>query len=102
MRRVALTQRSLLVKEVKAQTGDGHRCHRHVRDAVPVAFDTGVVRPVDAVDIAVVFRDMGALNERIQPLQKESASRAAEQRNRSPFTRTMVTALAQIALVTAT
>lgn len=45
-------------------------------------------------EFALVLRDIGALQERIKLLQDESATRVAEENNRSLFILTMVTVLA--------
>jgi zinc transporter len=45
-------------------------------------------------EFALVLADIAALQERIKPLQDESALRVAEANNRSLFTLTMVTVLA--------
>lgn len=45
-------------------------------------------------EFALVLRDIGSLQERIKLMQDESATRVAEENNRSLFTLTMVTVLA--------
>ena len=45
-------------------------------------------------EFALVLRDIGVLQERIKLLQDESATRVAEENNRSLFILTMVTVLA--------
>ncbi len=57
------------------------------------AAQTGVLRQASE-DFALALRDIAALQERIKPLQDETAARVAEENHRSLFLLTMVTVLA--------